>query len=172
MLYLIAAFGKRRELGRENKLLWNLPSDLKNFYRYTFRHPIIMGRKTYESIGRPLPNRKNIVISRKPGFRPVGVDVVDELETAVYFSRSLDRAPVVIGGAQVYSQVLPFVTHMCLTFVDGGFPGADTFFPEVDFSEWDETSRTHFPADSSHLFSFDIAYFVRKGISEQKLSIF
>ncbi len=162
MLSLIAAIGKNHELGKENQLLWSLPDDLQSFRTYTDEHPIIMGRKTFESIGRPLSNRKNIVITRNIDFQPFGVDVTSSLEAGISLGRNLEHFPIIIGGAQIYRQSIPLVNHMKITHVDGEFPDADTFFPDIDPKQWKEVSRIHHQKDKDHKYAFDIVDYVKK----------
>ena len=129
---LIVAMAADRVIGRDNALPWRLPSDLKRFKALTMGCPIVMGRKTYESIGRPLPGRRNIVLSRQDGFAPAGVDVMDSLDAAL----AVDAERVfVIGGAQIYAQALPRATHVFLTQVHKPVVG-DARFPEVDWAQW------------------------------------
>jgi dihydrofolate reductase len=142
----IAAIGQNRELGRNNELIWRIPDDLKRLKALTTSHPIIMGRKTYESIGRPLPNRTNIVISRNPNFAAPGCTVVDSLEAALTAARSIDQEEIFIfGGAAIYELAWPLITKLYLTIIDAREPAADAFFPvyEPDFAELArETSHT------------------------------
>ena len=130
---IIAAIGKNRELGAKNALLWNLPGDMKFFRETTRGFTVIMGRLTYESIGRPLPKRRNIVITRSPDCCPEGVETAQSLEAAL---RLADGDVFVIGGASVYAQALPFCDEMLLTEIDSEYPEADVYFPDFDRSEW------------------------------------
>jgi len=131
---IIAAIGKNRELGKGNKLLWHIPGDLPRFKKLTTGHPIIMGRKTFESIGRPLPNRTNIVVTRDADYKAEGTVVVDSIEKAIETAKSKDEEEIfVIGGGQIYQQALPFADRLYLTVVDVQ-ADADTFFP--DYSEF------------------------------------
>lgn len=129
---IIAAIGKNRELGAKNKLLWHIPGELPRFKRITMGHPIIMGRKTFESIGRPLPGRTNIVITRDSSFVREGVLVASSIEEAVEKAKEAPGSEeiFIIGGGQVYSQALKFTDKLYLTLVDKDFPEADAFFPE------------------------------------------
>ncbi|HXD06140.1 MAG TPA: dihydrofolate reductase [Burkholderiaceae bacterium] len=126
-LSLIAAVARNGAIGRDNALLWHIPEELKHFKRTTLGCPVLMGRRTYESIGRPLPGRRNIVVSRNAGFSAPGVEVLPSLEAAL---RAVGDAPkvFVIGGAQLYAQALPLVDELVLTEIDRDFE-ADTFFP-------------------------------------------
>lgn len=134
-LSIIAAIGKNGELGKGNKLLWHIPEDMKWFRETTRGHPVIMGRKTYESIGRPLPKRDNIVITRDRVWNDTGVFVKYSLDEAVAFARERDREEVfVIGGGEIYKQAIEYVERLYLTIVHADFPDADTFFP--DYGEY------------------------------------
>ncbi|MBI3385913.1 dihydrofolate reductase [Candidatus Gottesmanbacteria bacterium] len=132
MLSIIAVIGKNRELGKENHLLWNLPGDLKRFRTITSGHPVIMGRKTFQSIGRVLPNRANFVITRDASFSAAGVTVVGSLDEAI---EKAGRVPghgeiFVIGGGQIYAQAIDKVDRLYLTVVNAEALGADTYFPD------------------------------------------
>lgn len=127
---IIAAIGKNRELGRRNELVWAISADLKRFKQLTTGHPIIMGRKTYESIGRPLPDRTNIVITRSPDPIP-GCVVVHSFEEALVTARAEDTEEIfVIGGAEIFAQALPHTDRLYMTLVNDEDPTADVFFPE------------------------------------------
>lgn len=121
-----------------------------------------MGKNTFLSIGKPLPERKNIVITSNSHFSFRGVDTALSFESALYFARNLRHPACVIGGAEVYKKALPYTTEICITFVDADFPNADVFFPVVDFSKWEEVSRQHFSKDSQNEYAFDIVRFARK----------
>ncbi len=130
----IAAIGENRELGKNNRLLWHIPEDLKRFKVLTLGHPIIMGRKTYESIGRPLPQRINIIITRNPDFKAQGCIVVGSIEEAIAKAKEHDQKEIfIIGGGEIYKQALPLIDKLYLTVVKGSFE-ADVFFP--DYSEF------------------------------------
>lgn len=133
---IVVAIGRNRELGYEGKLLWHIPEDLKRFKALTMGHPIIMGRKTFESIlgylGKPLPGRTNIVVTRDPAYAHDGVLVAGSLEEALAKAKELDDEEIHIGGgAQLYEQALPYVDKLYLTLVDDA-PRADAFFPEYE----------------------------------------
>lgn len=135
---IIAAIGKNRELGKKNKLLWHIPDDLPRFKKLTLGHPIIMGRKTFESIGRPLPNRTNIVVTRDSSYEVEGATIVHSIEKAIEIAKGIENLPAggeifVIGGGQIYEQALPFADRLYLTIVDAQAE-ADTYFP--DYSEF------------------------------------
>jgi len=132
-LSIIVAMSKNRVIGKDNKLPWHIVEDLKRFKNITMGHAIIMGRKTFESIGRPLPGRENIVITRNRNFKAEGVKVVHSLELAT-MNRYEDEEIFVIGGAEIYQSALPKVQNLYITMIDQEFEG-DTFFPELDFDK-------------------------------------
>lgn len=126
---IIAALGRNRELGKDNQLLWHIPDDLKRFKRLTLGHPVIMGRKTFDSIGKPLPGRPNIVVTRDAAWAREGVCIAHSIDEALESAKSLDSAEVfVIGGAQIYEQALPYADKLYLTIIDDEKEG-DVFFP-------------------------------------------
>lgn len=129
----IAAIGRNRELGKNGALIWRIPEDLKRLKALTMGHPIILGRKTYESIGHPLPGRTNIVISRDPAYKAPGCIVASSIEDALAKAREIDQEEIfVLGGAQIYTEALPYTDHLYLTRIDADDPNADTFFPAYD----------------------------------------
>ena len=130
LVSIIAGIGKNRELGAENKLLWNIPEDLKFFRQKTKGHPVIMGRKTYESIGRLLPYRTNIIITRDTNLSIPGANVYHSLDKAISEAKKIDQNEIfIIGGANIYNQAINIANKLYLTIVNAEFP-ADTFFPE------------------------------------------
>lgn len=129
-LSIIVAMSQNRVIGKDNKLPWHLSEDLKRFKKITMGHPIIMGRKTYESIGRPLPGRENIVITRNPEFKAEGVTIVHSLEEAVKRKDPKEEL-FIIGGAEIYKSALPQVDKLYITRIEKDFDG-DVFFPEID----------------------------------------
>lgn len=137
MYTIIAAIGKNRELGRDNKLLWSLKGDLKFFKEKTTNHTIIMGRKTFESLGRLLPNRKHVVISSSNNF-PEEVDVYNNIESLLSHYKDTSEELFIIGGAKIYSEFIDYATKMYLTLVDGEFD-ADVYFPMFDENDWTKT---------------------------------
>ena len=134
---IIAAIGKNYELGANNALLWHLAGDMKFFRETTKGATVVMGRLTYESIGRPLPKRRNIVISRSEGFSPEGVEVYPSLETALEAAKASEGDIYIIGGARVYADSLGFADELILTEIDCEYPEADVFFPRFDKTEWE-----------------------------------
>lgn len=161
MITLICALGENNEIGKDNQLLWHLPDDLKRFKNLTTGHCIVMGRKTFESFPKPLPNRRHIVISAQPDYVPQGCQVVHSVEDALALALSYDDHPYVIGGAQIYVQTLPFAQRLELTRVQGAFD-ADAFFPSVDYSQWEKISSQAHPADPKHPYAFTFETYLKK----------
>ncbi|MFA5132190.1 MAG: dihydrofolate reductase [Candidatus Paceibacterota bacterium] len=127
---IIAAIGKNRELGKNNTLLWKIPDDLKRFKVLTSGHPVVMGRKTFESLGRPLPNRVNIVVTRNETWKPEGVTIVHSLSDGISLAQQLDSVEIfILGGGEIYSEALPLSNRLYLTVINDE-KEADTFFPE------------------------------------------
>ena len=147
-LSLIAAIARNGVIGRGNSLPWRLSADLKRFRALTMGHPIIMGRKTFESLGRPLPGRENIVVTRDPGYAPAGCRVVRSIEEAISACGGAEQA-FVIGGAELYAQTLPLVSTLYITEVDIDAEG-DTRFPDFDRMRFIEVSREHHAADETN----------------------
>ena len=151
-LSLIVAVAKNRVIGNKNEMPWHLPADFAYFKKITTGHPIIMGRKTFESIGRPLPGRRNIVVSRNPVFRADGVEVVASLELAINACHREDA--FVIGGATLYAEALPRVDRVYLTEVDAA-PDGDTLFPVLDKNQWREIARERREADEKNIHAME-----------------
>ena len=139
MISLIAAIGKNNELGKDNQLVFHIKEDMRFFRETTTGHPILMGRKTFESIGRPLPNRINYVITRHPEGLPDGVEPVRDLRQFLESWQDSKEELFVIGGAMVYFESLPYAKHLYLTEVDATVSDADTFFPNFDKSLYTKT---------------------------------
>ena len=151
-LILIAAVARNGGIGKDNALLWRLPEDLKFFKRTTLGCPVIMGRKTFESIGRPLPGRRNIVVTRNTAWQHDGVDVAHTLEEARALAASEPRV-FVIGGGELYAQALPVADELILTEVESDFE-ADTFFPSYDRTAFTEVSRESHMAEAGWPYHF------------------
>jgi dihydrofolate reductase len=136
---IIVAYAANRVIGKDGKMPWHLSEDLKRFRRLTMGHHIVMGRKTWESIGRLLPGRKHIIISRKPGYEVAGATVVDSVDAAIAAARG-DSDIFVIGGGEIYTLVLPIADRILATEIDRKYEG-DTYFPELAKEIWRETAR-------------------------------
>jgi dihydrofolate reductase len=151
-LTLVVAIDAQRGIGIDNKLPWHLPEDLAHFKRVTLGQPIIMGRKTFDSIGRPLPGRRNIVVTRNAEWRHVGVDAVTSLEAAIALAG--DEPASIIGGAQVFTESMAIADRMIVTEIDHSF-ACDTFFPPIDPAAWVETARETHHSDAN---GYDYAF--------------
>ena len=156
---LVVAHAENRTIGRGGTLPWHLPADLQFFKRLTTGHTIVMGRKTYESIGRPLPNRRSIVISRDPEFRADGVDVAHSLDDALAMAAGDDDV-FIIGGAEGFEQGLPAAERIYLTKIHAQIEG-DVWFPPIDEGEWTAISREEHPADDRHAYAFTFITYQR-----------
>jgi dihydrofolate reductase len=151
-LTLIVALDAQRGIGIDNKLPWHLPEDLAHFKRQTSGHPIIMGRKTFDSIGRALPNRRNIVVTRNPAWRHDSVEAVTSLEAAIALA---GEAPAfIIGGAQIFATALPLAQRLIVTDIAHSFD-CDTFFPVLEHGSWTETAREQHHSDAN---GYDYAF--------------
>jgi len=139
-LALVVAVSRNGVIGRDGDLPWHFREDLRHFRAVTLDHAVIMGRKTWESIGRPLPKRRNIVVTRQSGLVAPGCEVVGSLEEAIQLARTSDDEPRVIGGASLYALALPLATRLFLTEIDEDVEG-DTYFPPLDRNRWLEQSR-------------------------------
>ena len=150
---LIVAMATNRAIGLDNKMPWHLSADLKKFKTITMGCPIVMGRKTYESIGRPLPGRTNIIISRNLEYQQAGCLVFNNINTAIEATGKDAEEIFIIGGAELYKATLPSADNLYLTLIQQEFIG-DTYFPEIDFSAWTEVSREDISDDPSVNFSY------------------
>ncbi|MFO8146737.1 MAG: dihydrofolate reductase [Gillisia sp.] len=160
MLTLIAAAGDNNELGKNNDLVWHLPDDFKRFKKLTSGHHIIMGRKTFDSFPQPLPNRTHVVITRQENFKKPGIIVVHSLERAIELTKD-DPQPFVIGGGEIYKMAMDVADKIELTRVHGEFE-ADTFFPEIDKSQWKLVSEEFHEKDEKHQYAFTYLTYERK----------
>ena len=152
IISLIVAMGRNRVIGKDNALPWKLPADMKRFREITTGKPIIMGRKTFESIGAVLPNRTNIVMTRDADFRADGCVVVHSPEEALRAAKGAEEV-VVIGGSSIFEQFLPKIVRMYLTVIDEDFEG-QSLFPEFDSREWREVERHGFLPDEKNIYSY------------------
>lgn len=162
MLSIVVAKGKNNIIGNENKLIWSLPTDMKRFKELTTGHVIIMGRKTFESLGKVLPNRKHIVFTQNPDFmiKDENVQVVHSmLEIKEYIDDKNEN--FVIGGAMIYSLLMPHVNKMYVTEINQDFEG-DTFFPKINLDVWEETKREKGIQDEQNKFDYDFVTYERK----------
>ncbi len=151
-LTIVVAVDAKHGIGINNNLPWRLPEDLAHFKRTTIGHPVIMGRKTFDSIGRPLPNRRNIVITRNPGWKHEGVEATSSLDAAIALIG--DTPACIIGGAQIFAEALPHCERLIVTEIDKTFD-CDTFFPPIDPTQWKEVARERHHSASN---GFDYAF--------------
>jgi len=157
---IIAAMSANRAIGLENRLPWNLPDDLKRFKALTMNHHIVMGRKTYDSIGKPLPGRDTVIVTRNMDYAVPGCVAVNSLDAALTVSFS-DAEVFFVGGADLYRQVLPIANRIYLTEIRRVFDG-DAFFPEFDMRQWSETSREQHRTEGDNGFEYHYVIYDRK----------
>lgn len=149
---LIVAAAENNAIGKGNQMLWHLPNDFKYFKQHTLKHSVVMGRKTYESIGKPLPERRNIVITRNQEWMAEEVDVANSLDEVLTYCRD-EREIFIIGGAEIYKQALPLASKVLLTRVHTSM-NADAYFPDLDSSIWKLVSSEKHQADERHAYDY------------------
>lgn len=159
MIIMIAAVAENNALGKENQLVWHLPNDFKRFKSLTTGHHIIMGRKTFESFPKPLPNRTHVVITRNKNYNPEGCIVVDSIEKAIAICPE-NETSFIIGGGEIYNLGLPFADKLEITKVHHSFE-ADAFFPEINSDEWKEIQAEVNAIDEKHQYAYTYQTFVR-----------
>lgn len=159
-LHLIVAHARNGVIGKEGKLPWYLPEDLKHFKRTTLGKPVIMGRKTWESLGRPLPGRRNIVVTRQTGFTAEGAEVYSNLQEAVAAVKD-EPIAFILGGAQIYAEAMPQIEVAHITVLNADFEG-DAFFKPLTDDEWNLVEEATFPATDTHPYSFSIRRYERR----------
>lgn len=165
MISLILAASTNNAIGKNNQLLWHLPNDLKFFKNTTWGMPVIMGRKTFESVNKPLPGRFNIVITRQPGWNADGVIVASSLQDAISKARETNcKELFVIGGGEIYGQAYAMADKIYLTRVHTAADG-DTFFPSIEESGWHLQSNQDFVADDKHQFAYSFQTWVKNNNS-------
>jgi dihydrofolate reductase len=168
VISLIAAVARNRVIGAGNRLPWRLPADLRRFRALTMGHPVVMGRKTYESIGRPLPGRTNIVLTRQAGYQAPGCVVVSDLDEALRAAGDATAGGetggevFIIGGADLYRQTLARAGRLYLTEVAADVPDGDAFFPEIDPALWQEVERIPHQPDARHPYAYAFVTYVRR----------
>ncbi|MDB5007073.1 MAG: dihydrofolate reductase [Mucilaginibacter sp.] len=157
---IVVAISENHAIGKDNKLLWHLPGDLKHFKEITTGHTIIMGRKTYESVGRPLPNRRNVIVTRQT-IAIEGCEVVHSIEDALLLCAG-ELEVFIVGGAEIYKQAMKLTNRIYLTIVHKEFEG-DSFFPEIDKSEWKEVYHEDHEPDQKNLLSYSFITYEARG---------
>jgi len=160
MITMIAAAAENNALGKDQDLVWHLPDDFKRFKKLTTGHHIIMGRKTFETFPKPLPNRTHIIITRKDNYLKKDAIITSSLEKALEFAKN-DEQPFIIGGGEIYELGMDVADKIELTRVHGTFE-ADTFFPEIDEDKWELVAEDFHPKDEKHDYAFTYLTYVRK----------
>lgn len=164
IISMIAALSENHVIGKNNRLPWRLPDDMKYFMQTTKGHFVVMGRKNYESIPekfRPLPNRTNIVVTSQPGFVAPGCHIVDSLQSAISMAdKTGEKEVFLIGGSGIYNEGINITDRMYLTEIKAVIKG-DVFFPQFDRTAWKEISRAHHPIDGNHIYPFDFVVYSR-----------
>jgi len=160
-IYIVVAIGENFAIGKNNQLLWHMPADLKFFKQTTSGHTVVMGRKTFASVGKPLPNRRNIVITRDTDLKIEGAEVVNSLDKALEVTKIEEKPVFIIGGAEIYRQALPKTDTLYLTTIHHNFD-ADTFFPEINRNEWDVVSSDSHKADEKNKYDYTFEVLKRK----------
>lgn len=161
MISLIAAIGRNNELGKGNTLLWDMPADMKHFRDTTALHAVIMGRKTFESIGKPLPNRRNIVITRDANYKQSGVEIVHSFAEALDLFSDQKEEIFVIGGGELYKQSIAVADRLYITHIDAEYKDADAFFPEIIPIVWNEISHEEHKKDEKNPFNYTFSVYER-----------
>ncbi|MEN0054714.1 MAG: dihydrofolate reductase [Mucilaginibacter sp.] len=156
---IIVAIAKNHAIGKNNQLLWHMPNDLKHFKDVTTGHTVIMGRKTYDSVGKPLPKRRNIIVTRQ-AIHIEGCEVVNSVDAALALCANEEEV-FIVGGAEIYKQSLPLTDRIYLTIIDHDFNG-DTYFPELNTAEWKETEREDFEADEKNKYPYSFITLERR----------
>ncbi len=159
-LTLIVAASENNAIGKNNQMLWHLPNDFKYFKSQTMDHSIVMGRKTFESIGKPLPGRRNIVITRQATFVAEDVDVANSLQDVFSYCRD-EYEVFIIGGAQIYEQALPFASKVLLTRVHATIEDADAYFPALPADDWELVSAEPHRKDEKHQYDYTFEVYNR-----------
>ena len=163
MITIIAAISKNNALGKDNKLLWHLPDDFRRFKRVTTGHHVIMGRKTFESLGKKaLPKRTNIIITHQKSYDASCIVLADSLKTALRIAKT-DTNPYILGGGSIYKEAVKIADRLDITLVHHEFE-ADTFFPEINPKIWREVSREFHAKDEKHKYDFSFVMYERKGV--------
>jgi dihydrofolate reductase len=158
MISLIAAIGKNNELGKGNTLLWQMPADMKHFIKMTSGHPVIMGRKTFESIGKPLPKRRNIVITRDLNYKKEGIEITHSLDEAFKLFKKEEEI-FIIGGAEIYKQTIGIADKLFITHIEAEDKEADSFFPEIIPIVWNEISHEEHKKDEKNPFNYTFSVY-------------
>lgn len=165
IISMIAATDENNTLGKNGDLLWHLPDDFKRFKALTINHPIVMGRKTFETFPKLLPQRTHIIITRQKDYKAEGCIVVNNIEDALEIAKKSEGGAeeiCIIGGGEIYKLALPYANKIELTLIHHKFEGADAFFPEFDKAEWDLTGEVYHPEDDKHPYDFTYLTYLRR----------
>jgi len=173
ILSIISAIGRNNEIGKANTLLWDLPADMKHFKETTSGHTVVMGQRTFESLGKsstgelgkPLPKRRNIIITLDKSFRREGIEIVnsvEELEELFKNTTSKDEEVFIIGGGQIYKLFIDKADKLYITHVDISYPDADTFFPVIDMTKWKKTKIENHLKDDENVYNLEFAEYTRE----------
>ena len=161
MIAIVVAAAENNVIGKDNGLIWHLPADLRHFKQITMGHPILMGRKTFESIGKPLPGRTSVIITTQKDYEAEGCLVAHSVAEAVEQARQLDEDLYIIGGANIYEQTLPITDRVYLTRVHAAFDG-DVYFPELDEEDWETVEQEHHEPDEKNKYPYSFLMLQRK----------
>jgi dihydrofolate reductase len=160
IISIIAAMGRNRVIGIKNSLPWKLPADMEHFRQLTMGKPVIIGQKPFESIGKPLPGRNNIILTLDKNFTPAGCEVAHSIEEALEIAKNFKEV-MICGGVSVYKQFLPIADRLYLTLIEGAFKG-DAFFPEFNWNDWEEIERIENEPDKDNLYQYTFLTLKRK----------
>lgn len=157
----VVAAANNNVIGKDNQLVWNLPNDMKFFKNVTWGMPVVMGRKTYEALGKPLPGRKNIILTRQADWKAAGTVAVKSFDDAVLLVKEMDvKEMMVIGGGEIFKMLMPKASRIYMTRVDAA-PEGDAFFPEIDPKEWKLVSRKDHQVDIKHAYNYSFQVWER-----------
>jgi len=165
MISIISAIGKNNEIGKKNELLWSLPADMKHFKETTSGHTVIMGQKTFESIGRPLPNRRNIILTLDKNFKAERIEIVnslEELDNLLKETCKIEEETFIIGGGMIYKLFIDKADKLYITHVDAEFKDADTYFPVIDKNIWQKIKSKKHPKDDLSKYDLEFAEYIKK----------
>jgi len=162
---IIAAIGRKNELGKKNDLLWNLPADMKHFRETTKGHTVVMGQKTFESIGHPLPNRRNIVLTQNKNLKLDGLELVyslDELDSLIKKTSKIEEEIFIIGGGQIYKLFIEKADKLYITHVGAEFPDAEIFFPMIEENKWQKIKSEKYHKDELNKYDLEFTEYIKK----------
>ncbi|MFV0531419.1 MAG: dihydrofolate reductase [Flavobacteriales bacterium] len=159
-LTIIVAFAENQVIGKDNQLIWHLPNDLKRFKSLTTGNPVIMGRKTFESIGKPLPDRENIILTRDKNWKQEGITTVHSKEAVLEYVKNYEKA-FVIGGSEIYTLFIDNADFLEITYINAKISG-DAFFPLINYEKWQVISEFEYEKDDKHAFSYKFVTYRRK----------